>query len=141
MQRQVRILVVDDDELMQTVLSSICSSISGVHLVGVASDGAMAVEKFQLLSPDVVLLDVNMPTMSGLEALKKIREIDGTACVVMLTAVSTGDTVKECLTLGAQGYVLKTTPADAIRASIRDLCFKRLKKIVETKSAKIVGAT
>lgn len=133
MQRQVRVLIADDDELIQTVLSSICSSISGVQLVGVAEDGAKAVEKYQQLSPDVVLLDVNMPNMSGPEALKKIKELDSGACVIMLSAVSAGETVKECVQNGAQGYMLKTNPPDVIRAAVRDVCFKRLKKIVDGK--------
>lgn len=130
MKRLVRILIADDDDLMRTVFTSICTSLSGVQLAGVAEDGEQAVGCFQTLSPDVVLLDVNMPKLSGIEALKKIKELDPDSCVVMLTGVSSVEVVKTCVGAGARSYILKTNPPDKIRAAIKDICFERLQKIV-----------
>ncbi len=122
-------MVVDDDETIRTVLSAVCTSLSGVSLVGVAEDGEDAVAKFDRLRPDVVLLDIHMPKLSGMHALAKIKELEPKACIAMLTAESDAKVVRACLRAGAVSYVLKTNPPDKIRATIRDVCFARLKEI------------
>lgn len=130
MQRNIQILLADDDEIIRGMIAAICSTISAVQLVGEAHDGEQLLEKFKQTSPDVVLLDIEMPKMTGLEALKRLKEINPETAVLMLTSQSSPAVVKECLRNGAQGYVLKTNPPDAIRGSIRDTCFKQLKKIL-----------
>ena len=77
-----------------------------------------------------MLLDINMPKLSGIEALKKMKELDPDPCVVMLTGVSSVEVVKECVGAGARSYILKTNPPDKIRTAIKDICFERLQKIV-----------
>lgn len=131
MPKSVRILIADDDEIIRSVLAAICSSLTATLVVAQASDGEQLMERFEATSPDVVLLDIDMPKLSGAEALKKIKERSPATSVLMLTANSTPSVVKDCLRNGAQGYVLKTNPPDVIRASIRELCFKQMKRMAE----------
>ena len=134
MQRNIRVLLADDDEIIRGVIAAICSTISAVQLVGEAQDGEQLLEKFKQTLPDVVLLDIEMPKMTGLVALKRLKEMDPDIAILMLTSQNSPAVVKESLRNGAQGYVLKTNPPDAIRASIRDICFKQLKKILNAAS-------
>lgn len=127
--RLVRILIADDDETVRTSIGALCSSIGGISIVGEAEDGEDAASKFEILRPDVLLLDIHMPKLTGIEVLRKIREHDPNAAVIMLTAESDVKAVRECLRAGAAYYILKTNPPDKIRAAIRDLCFKRLQEI------------
>lgn len=130
MKRAVRVFIADDDDLIRMTMGAVCSSISGIELVGEAGDGEELLEKFAKLRPDVVLLDINMPKLAGTEALAKLKQADPDVTVVMLTAQSDAATVKKCIVGGASSYVLKSNPADQIRATIRDACFKKLQKIV-----------
>lgn len=129
-QRLVRVMLADDDELIRMTLSAVCSSISGIKLVGEAADGEDLLAQFVRLRPDVVLLDVNMPKVTGVQALAELKAIDPAICVVMLTATSDAATVRQCIVGGASGYVLKSNPPEDIRATIREVCFKKLKYIV-----------
>jgi len=129
-QRVVRVLLADDDELIRMTMAAVCSSIAGIALVGEATNGEEVLEQFHKLRPDVVLLDINMPKISGTEALVKLKAADPTVAVVMLTANSDAATVKQCILAGAAGYVLKSNSPDVIRATFRDVCFKKLKSIV-----------
>lgn len=131
MPKNVRILIADDDEIIRSVLAAICSSLTATHVVAEAGDGEQLMERFEATAPDVVLLDIDMPKLSGTEALIKIKERSPITGVLMLTANSTPSVVKDCLRNGAQGYVLKTNPPDVIRASIRELCFKQMKRMTQ----------
>lgn len=129
-QRVVRVLLADDDELIRMTMAAVCSSIAGIELVGEAADGLEVLEQFHKLRPDVVLLDITMPKASGIEALAQLKEADPGVAVVMLTANSNAATVKQCILGGAAGYVLKGNLPEAIRATLRDVCFKKLQSIV-----------
>lgn len=129
MPKNVRILIADDDEIIRSVLAAICSSLTAVQVVAEASDGEQLMERFKATSPDVVLLDIEMPKLPGTEALKQIKEFNPNTGVLMLTANSTPSVVKDCVRNGAQRYVLKTNPPDVIRASIREICFKQMKRM------------
>lgn len=122
--RLVRILIADDDETVRTSIGARCSSIGGISI-----GGEDAVSKFEILRPDVLLLDIHMPKLSGIEVLTKVREHDPNAAVIMLTAESDVKAVRECLRGGAAYCILNTNPPDKIRAAVRDLCFKRLQEI------------
>jgi len=86
-----------------------------LDIAGEASDGQEGVELYQQLKPDLVFLDVVMPRMSGIEALKQIRAIDPEAKVIMLTSMSDIDSVTECRKAGAIAYILKPFEADKIK--------------------------
>lgn len=128
--RLVRVLLADDDELIRLTMAAVCSAIAGITLAGEATNGEEALEQFHKLRPDVVLLDINMPKISGIEALAKLKATDPDVAVVMLTANSDAATVHQCLLAGAAGYILKSDSPDVIRATIRDVCFKKLQNIV-----------
>lgn len=129
MSRKIRLLITDDEEHVRQLLRVVCNSISGVEVVDEASDGEQLIAKFKQLLPDVVLLDINMPKVTGVEALKKIKEIDPETVVVMLTSLNSIDVVRECIEAGAKSYILKSNSPDKIRDAIKQICFDKLRKI------------
>jgi two-component system chemotaxis response regulator CheY len=112
-------LIADDDAAMRGVLKAILPEI-GAEVVDEAADGQEALGKYVKHSPHLVLLDVNMPKMSGIEALRQIRIINPKACIIMLTSESSVEIVRECIRSGARAYVLKTNPPDTIAQGIAD---------------------
>src|SRR5262252_2922383 len=119
--RPIRVLVVDDQELVRAGFCVILDSADGVTVVGEAGDGETAVERASVLDPDVVLMDVRMPGMDGLEATRQITaaaaEQGSGPRVVMLTTFDLDDYVYEALRAGASGFLLKDSPrADLVAA-------------------------
>jgi two-component system, chemotaxis family, chemotaxis protein CheY len=99
----------------------------GITAILEAGNGEEAIAIFQAEKPRVVLLDVNMPFVNGLEALKKIKEIDPSCVAIMLTSLTTSETVEEALALGAAGYILKDAQPEEIASDLAetiDACFK-----------------
>src|SRR5579872_594652 len=116
--RPVRVLVVDDQTLFRTGLTSLLSEDERVDVVGQAVDGAEAVKQAARLKPDVVLMDIKMPDVDGIEATRQIVEsVPGTK-VLILTTFDTDSQVIQALKAGASGYVLKDSSAAAIVSSI-----------------------
>lgn len=111
--RIIRILVVDDFEPWRQFVSSFLSNLPPFHVVGEASDGLDAVLKVRTLQPDIVILDVGLPKLNGIEAARKICEIHPHTKIVLLTEESSVDVIREGLRT-AKGYVIK-------RDAIRDL--------------------
>lgn len=101
-----RVLVVDDTAFMRKLLKNILFS-AGFDIVGEAENGKQAVELYRKLKPDIVTMDIVMPEMNGIEALKEIKKIDPNAKVVMCTAVGQEQMVKAAIKLGARGYIVK----------------------------------
>jgi two-component system, NarL family, nitrate/nitrite response regulator NarL len=111
-------VIADDHRLFRDGLRSTLQD-AGMSVLGEAADGAQAVALTQELRPDVVVLDLNMPGVSGLEALRQIRRVSPDVQTVVLT-VSVDDTdVLAALAAGACGYLLKDTPVDRLASSIR----------------------
>jgi DNA-binding NarL/FixJ family response regulator len=115
----IRILIADDHRLFRTGLVSMFAARPDVEVVGQAADGAEAVQKAQELHPDLVLLDVLMPVMDGVEALRHIRAAQPDIKVIMLTASEDDRNMLEALQAGAQGYLLKTSEPDDLFRSLR----------------------
>jgi len=112
-----RILVVEDHEVFRRVICSILRSSSEFQIVGEASDGLEAVRLAESLQPDLILLDIGLPRLSGLEAIKVIRELTPYARILFISQESSPDIVKECLCLGGLGYVHKAlTESDLLPA-------------------------
>ncbi|MGC9434674.1 MAG: response regulator [Methanomicrobiales archaeon] len=107
------ILIVDDAMFMRTLLKNILFS-GGYTIAGEAADGTEAVEKYRELSPDLVTMDVVMPNMNGIEALKSIREHDTRAKIIMCTAVGQEQMVKLAIKNGARGYIVKPFQAPKV---------------------------
>jgi len=102
----VKILVVDDAAFMRIVLKDILKNLGYTNIIE-ASDGIMAIEQYKKFKPDLVTLDVNMPKMDGIQALKHIMSIDPKAKVVMVTAVEQRFIVQEAIRTGAKDYIVK----------------------------------
>lgn len=120
------ILVVDDEAHIRKFVTLILKSI-GVANVIEASNGELAVSTYQAQQPDMVLLDVNMPQMDGIETLKKLKEVDPDAIVVMLTSLANRHTVEQAASLGAANYIRKDTPKDEIAKALTETiqaCFE-----------------
>lgn len=112
-----RILIVDDGSFIRRFIRGIVTNSAGreYEVVGEAGNGQEAVEQYRLLKPDLVTLDITMPVMNGLEALKKIREHDPEARIVMVSAAGHEAAVKEAIQNGARSFVLKPFTADVLR--------------------------
>jgi DNA-binding NarL/FixJ family response regulator len=117
----IRVLVVDDQELVRAGFCVILETADGIQVVGEAANGAEAVAQAVALGPDVVLMDVRMPEMDGLEATRLITggERDAGPRVVMLTTFDLDDYVYEALRAGASGFLLKDAPRHDLIAAVR----------------------
>jgi two-component system chemotaxis response regulator CheY len=113
-----RILVVDDDNLMREVLKAILRA-EGFTVAGEAKEGKSAIVQTARLTPDAVCLDVNMPGLSGLETLKILREKFPDVRVVMVTGDSSMTTVREAVSFGAVGYIIKPFNAGRVGDTLR----------------------
>ena len=114
-----KILIVDDAEFLRMRISKML--IGDGYEVVEAENGAQAVEKFQKEKPDVVLMDITMPEMDGLTALKKIRGLDSKAKVIMLTALGQESVVLEAIKSGARDFVVKPFERERVLNAINKL--------------------
>src|ERR1700756_3307842 len=114
----VKVLVVDDHDLFRTGLSSLLSAEADIEVVAQASGGRMGVRLAAELQPDVVLMDVRMPDLSGLEATRQILKQDPDIRVLALTVASEDRDVETVLEAGAVGFLAKDTPIDSLAAAI-----------------------
>jgi len=101
-----RVLIVDDASFMRISLRKILES-NGFEVVGEAVNGLEAVNKYMILKPDIVTMDITMPEMNGVEALTKIKKQDPSAKVIMISALGQQSWVKKAIMLGAKGFVVK----------------------------------
>jgi DNA-binding NarL/FixJ family response regulator len=119
----IRVLLADDHGVIRDGLGRLIEGLDDVELVAMAADGAEAVERCAAVSPDVVLMDLDMPVMDGIEATRRIRAEQPDTAVLVLTAFSDGPRIMGALEAGACGYLLKDVEAgevaDGIRAAAR----------------------
>lgn len=114
-----KILVVDDAEFLRVRISKMLSGDG--HVIVEAENGFRAVEVYKAEKPDVVLMDITMPEMDGLTALKEIRSFDSTARVVMLTALGQESVVLEAIKSGARDFVVKPFERERVLSAISKL--------------------
>ena len=113
-----KIMIVDDAAFMRTLLKNILFP-KGYEIAGEADNGAAAVEKYKELKPDLVTMDIVMPNVNGIEALKKIREMDPNARVIMCTAVGQENMVRAAILSGAKGYIVKPFQAPKVLEEVQ----------------------
>lgn len=116
---RARVLLADDSETMRCGIRRIVESL-GHTVVAEASDGKEAIKQALTHKPGLILLDINMPVMTGTDAIKGILEVCPDAIVVMMTSVSDMDTVEACIENGAANYILKSASAEEIAESIAE---------------------
>ena len=115
----IRVLVVDDQPLVRAGFGMILQSEDDLELVGEAATGLEAITAVQELSPDVVLMDIRMPELDGVEATRQIREAPDAPAVLILTTFDLDEYVYASLRAGASGFMLKDSPADDLIDAIR----------------------
>ncbi len=121
--KKIRVVVVDDHAAMRDCLSLMVNGAGDMEVVGTAADGAQAVELVKDIVPDVVLMDINMPVMDGIEASRRIIEFRGSVEIVLVSASFSEYVIGECAGLGIKGFIAKARAGselfDAIRSVMR----------------------
>ena len=117
----LRVLLVDDHQLMRDGLRTLLEMETGISVVGEAADGAAGVSAFEKLVPDVVLMDIRMPVMDGVEATRRIRGKSPDAKILMLTTFDEDELVFEAVRAGARGYLLKDLSGAELAAAVRSV--------------------
>jgi len=113
----IRVLVADDHAMVRKGIRAVLGTEPGIEVVGEAADGTEAVEAAKRLAPDVVLMDLVMPKLDGIEALRRILESRPTTRILVLTSFATDDQVLPAIKAGALGYLLKDSgPEELVRA-------------------------
>ena len=112
------ILICDDAAFMRMMIKDILTK-NGYTVAGEAENGAKAIEKYTELKPDLVLMDITMPEMDGIQALKKIRELDPKASVIMCSAMGQQAMVIESIQSGAKDFIVKPFQADRVLEAVR----------------------
>jgi DNA-binding NarL/FixJ family response regulator len=115
----IRVLVVDDHPVLRSGLAQLLGQAEGVELVGLAAEGSAGVELARTEQPDVVLMDLEMPELDGIEATRRIRDALSETQVVVLTSFSDRERILDALDAGAAGYLLKDAEPEELLRSIR----------------------
>jgi DNA-binding NarL/FixJ family response regulator len=115
----IRVLIADDHPFFRRGLEMVLSEDAGIELVGQASDGAEAVQLAGEMLPDVVLMDIRMPKITGIEAARQMKDIAPSAKIVILTISDEEEDLFEAIRSGASGYLLKDIPLDELADSVR----------------------
>ncbi|EHN79351.1 response regulator [Streptomyces coelicoflavus] len=121
MAETIKVLLVDDHQVVRRGLRTFLEVQDDIEVVGEAADGAEGVDRAQELKPDVILMDVKMPGMDGVDALRRLRELDNHARVLVVTSFTEQRTVVPALRAGAAGYVYKDVDPDALAGAIRSV--------------------
>src|SRR5262245_2524960 len=137
MSEKIRVLICDDHTLFREGIKAILSQEPSIEIVGEATDGREAVTRAQRLNPDVILMDISMPDLTGFEATRRIHQSNRKARILILTMYEEEETIARCLNAGASGYVLKDTPRshlihaiDVVYRGGQYLSSRALKKVV-----------
>ena len=107
------VLIVDDAMFIRLSLKMMLEK-NGFKVIGEAENGAVAVEKYKILTPDIVTMDITMPEVDGIEALRLIRAINGKAKVVMLSAMGQEATIKQAIMSGAKNFIVKPFTEESV---------------------------
>ena len=123
---KLRILLADDHEIVRRGLCALLQKHEGWEVCGEASDGREAVQKAKQLKPDVVIVDIGMPNLNGLDATRQLLQYDPNFRIIVLTVSDADQVIREALDAGARGFVLKSDAARDLVAAIEALQTKRM---------------
>ena len=115
----IRLLIVDDHTVVRQGLSMLFGTVEDIEVVGTAEDGVLALNQVHALTPDVVLMDIGMPRLDGIEATRQIVTADPGARIVILTGDTDQTKVQQAVEAGALGYLLKDAEPEALFAAVR----------------------
>lgn len=115
-----RVLIVDDAAFMRISLKNIMDK-AGYEVVGEAENGNVAIKKYKELNPDIVTMDITMPEMDGVQALKEIIKIDPSAQIVMISAMGQESYVKDAVMAGAKGFIIKPWKEETVLTALSKL--------------------
>ncbi len=118
---KIKVLIVDDHSLVRQGLRQILSLEEDLEVVGEAKDGEECLQMVQKLRPDVTLLDINMPNVNGIKALRKLKDMDQNTKVIILTFHEEIEYLFETFNLGANGYIVKDADSDVLIQGIREV--------------------
>jgi two-component system NarL family response regulator len=117
--QSIKIMIVDDHPVVREGLSRIIVSESGMEVIAEAGTGAEALTQYRKLRPDIVLLDMRMPEMTGIQTIEAIRKEFSNAKIIVLSTYDLEEDIYQSLQAGARGYILKDSPRNELLASIR----------------------
>ncbi len=131
----ITVLLVDDQAIMLDGLEALLSRDPGLSVVGRAGNGKEAVASVAALDPDVVLMDISMPEMDGIEATRRIKKLSGTSRVLVLSMYNNKEFVRELMAAGASGYLLKNAGHEELHQAIRSVAEGRTYLAAEVRKA------
>ncbi len=134
--KPITVLLVDDQQLMRDGIKMLLELEQGIELVGEASDGQQAVIRYSELKPDLILMDIEMPGTNGIQATQKIRSLDPSARILILTTFGQEDYLRSALLAGAQGFLLKAVSGEALAQNIRKA--HQGKPVLDTQSTELL---
>ena len=138
MTENISVLVVDDQALVRDGIASLLDIQPGLNVVGVAENGLEAVQAAAELQPDVILMDIKMPVMDGIEAVTKILEENDQTTILMLTTMDDEEYIVRSLKAGAVGYLLKDILAEDLAQAVR-LAYSGVHQLSPSIAGKLVG--
>jgi len=112
------ILIVDDAAFMRMMIKDVLSK-NGFQICGEAENGAKAIEKFKEVNPDLVIMDITMPEVDGIQAVKEIKKMNGTAKIIMCSAMGQQAMVIEAIQAGAKDFIVKPFQAERIIEAVK----------------------
>jgi len=119
--KNITVMIADDHLLMSEGIKQILELETDIDVIAQAGDGEEAIEKAVKYNPDVILLDINMPKMNGIDVLRRLKDLGVKSDVIMLTIHEDREYLRETIKIGANGYVLKDSDADGLIKAIRDV--------------------
>jgi len=122
-----RTIIADDEPHIRTLMKVVLESM-GFEIIAQAANGQEAVDLFLKLKPDILLMDINMPIKTGLEALKEIIVLDPALCVIMLSSVSDVESVEQAIEIGAAHFIRKDTPITEIKKIVNETWQKHTRR-------------
>jgi DNA-binding NarL/FixJ family response regulator len=123
--KEIRLLIVDDHQIILDGLTSLLSGEQGIRVVGTANNGKEALEVLKILTVDVVLMDIDMPVMNGIEAATEIRKNPSSPKVIILSMHKEMGMIKNLIQLGVDGYLIKNSGKEELLKAIRDVFSNR----------------
>jgi two-component system, NarL family, response regulator len=119
--RCVRVLIADDHAVVRAGIAAVVGNLAGFELVGSVETGLAALTAIETVKPDIVMLDLHLPDISGLEVLRRLRGSSNEFAVLVITSTDSDHTVRQAIALGARGYFVKSAGADALVQALQSV--------------------